>query len=192
MVHAAIHDAVNAIERRSRPYAYETEANATASVDAAVAAAARDTLVSVLGTLPESPECRAAGIAFVDASYTVALAAVPDGFAKTDGVANGQAAAAAIIAQRAGDGSDTPLLDFDFPFPIAFAPGWGQVAPFVLVDSMQFRPRPSYHVTSAVSATRTAILTRPETRTGRHSNPPTRYPTTIPHTQSRVAWLLKS
>jgi hypothetical protein len=164
MVHAAVHDAVNAIERRSRPYAFGASALTSASPDAAVAAAARDVLVSVIGVLPESPECRAAGIASVEASYAAALATIDDGPAKVDGVATGQAAAAAIIAQRAGDGSDTPLLDFDypqgtepgewrftpdFPFPIAFAPGWGQVTPFVLRRSSQFRPRQPYKVTSA-------------------------------------------
>src|SRR5688572_27579482 len=45
MVHAAIHDAVNAVDRRSRSYAYDAQASSAASVDAAVAAAARDTLV---------------------------------------------------------------------------------------------------------------------------------------------------
>ena len=49
MVHAAIHDAVNAIDRRSRPYAYDAEFSGPASVDAAVAAAARRTLISVIG-----------------------------------------------------------------------------------------------------------------------------------------------
>jgi hypothetical protein len=162
MVHAAIHDAVNAIERRSRPYAYDAQAISSASVDAAVAAAARGTLVSVFSTLPESAECRAAGTAAADAFYAAALATVPEGAAKTDGVSVGQAAANAIILRRTGDGSDTPLLDFDFPqgtepgewrftpdfpFPIAFAPKWGQVTPFVLEHSAQFRPHPPYRVT---------------------------------------------
>ena len=57
MMHAAIHDAVNAIDRRSRPYAFDAEVSGPASMDAAVAAAARDVLVSVIATLPESPEC---------------------------------------------------------------------------------------------------------------------------------------
>jgi hypothetical protein len=161
MVHAAIHDAANAIDRRSRPYAYHPQASSSASVDAAVAAAARDTLVSVFGTLPESADCRAAGIAAADAFYAVALAAVPDGTAKTGGVSIGQAAANAIIVRRTGDGSDTLLFDFDypqgtepgewrftpdFPFPIAFAPKWGEVTPFVLERSSQFRARPPYRV----------------------------------------------
>jgi hypothetical protein len=164
MVHVAIHDAVNAIDRRSRPYTFVARASAGASLDAAVAAAARDVLVSVINMLPESPECRASGVAQAEALYAAALALVPDGPAKIDGVAVGQAAAAAIIALRAGDGSDQNLTDFgypqgtepgewrftpDFPFPFAFAPDWGKVRPFVLHRSSQFRPSPPYQLKSA-------------------------------------------
>ena len=66
MVHVAIHDAVNAIDRRSRPYAFDAEASGPVSLDAAVAAAARDVLVSVISGLPESPECIANGIAHTE------------------------------------------------------------------------------------------------------------------------------
>jgi hypothetical protein len=163
MMHAAVHDAVNAIDRRSRPYAFDAEVSGPASPDAAVAAAARDALVSVIAGLPESPQCVANGIADANASYVAALAAIPDGAAKTNGVAVGQAAAAAIVALRADDGSDAPLVDFDYPqgtepgqwrftpdFPLqlAFAPNWGKVIPFVLMRSSQFRPRAPYHLAS--------------------------------------------
>jgi hypothetical protein len=163
MVHAAIHDALNAIDRHSSPYAYDAQVGGPASLDAAVAAAARDTLVAVIGTLPESVECRAAGIADANASYADALAAIPDGPAESGGVAVGQAASAAIVALRANDRSDQPLLDFnfpqgtepgewrftpDFPFPFAFAPDWGTVTPFVLHHSAQFQPKPPYDVKS--------------------------------------------
>ena len=103
MVHIAIHDAVNAIERRSRPYVFDSQASGAASLDAAIAAAARDVLVSVISTLPESPECRAAGIANANGSYAAALAAIPNGPTKDNGIAVGQVSAAAIIALRADD-----------------------------------------------------------------------------------------
>lgn len=51
MTHIAIHDALNAIDRRSRPYAADFQAPAGASAAAAVAAAARDVLVSQLRQL---------------------------------------------------------------------------------------------------------------------------------------------
>jgi hypothetical protein len=161
MVHVAIHDALNAIDRRSRPYALDEEVNGPLSPSAAIAAAARDVLVSVIGQLQESPECIAAGLASAEADYAAALAAIPAGAAKRRGVRLGQAAAAAIVALRASDGSDAPLLDFAYPegtrpgewrftpeVPFAFAPLWGQVTPFVLTHGSQFRPGPPDTVTS--------------------------------------------
>ena len=162
-MHVAIHDALNAIDRRSRPYVFKTGAKPGASPDAAVAAAARDVLVPLLQQLPAPfSDCVATSgaVATVDAAYAAALGAIPDGRAKRQGVALGQAAAAAILALRAGDGSDTPLFDTAYPqgtqpgeyrftpgFDFAFAPGWADVTPFVLRDSSQFRPGPPYRVT---------------------------------------------
>ena len=54
-------------------------------------------------------------MAVVEDAYKDALAAIPNGPAKTKGLKVGQAAAAAIVAMRAADGSDTPLLDFAYP-----------------------------------------------------------------------------
>jgi hypothetical protein len=154
MVHAAIHDAMNAIDRRSRPYAYDAAAPVPSSVDAAVAAAARDVLVAVIPTLPESASCVDAGVSSANNSYLTALAAIGNGPAKSNGIALGQAAAAAILARRANDGSDIVWFDPnypqgtapgewrftpDFPFQIAFAPDWGKVTPFVLQHAAQYR-----------------------------------------------------
>jgi hypothetical protein len=164
MTHLAIHDALNAIDRRSRPYAFVARAQPQTSPEGAVAAAARDVLVALLAKLPAPPftqACIDAGVASVEADYAKALAALPDGPAKTRGVALGQAAAAAILALRAADGSDTQFLAFDYPqgtapgvwrftpgLPFALAPGWADVTPFVLRDSSQFRPPPPYALTS--------------------------------------------
>jgi len=163
MAHVAIHDALNAIRRRSQPYVYDARAKHGSSPDAAVAAAARDVLVPVLGQLqaPFPQACIDAGVASVEADYAAALDAIPDGPRKDRGVAVGQAAAAAVLALRATDGADTTLLDFGFPQgddpgewiftpdrPFAFAPGWAQVTPFVLDDASQFRPEPPYALSS--------------------------------------------
>jgi hypothetical protein len=162
-MHVAIHDALNAIERRSRPYAFATrQPLPKASPDAAVAAAARSVLVPMLEQLPAPfADCAPASIAGVEDDYAAALAAIPDGRAKERGVQLGQAAAAAIVALRTGDGADTPLFDTAYPqgtapgayrftpgFSFAFAPGWADVTPFVLSDSSQFRADPPYNVTS--------------------------------------------
>ena len=162
MTHIAIHDALNAIDRRSHPYAFFGHASRQASTDAAVATAARDVLVPVLGQIPAPfPQaCIDAAIASVEADYAAALDAIADTPSKRKGVDVGAKAAAAILALRADDGSDTPLLDFDYPqgtepgeyrftpgTPFAFAPGWADVTPFVLGDSSQFRADPPFDVT---------------------------------------------
>src|SRR5262245_58157396 len=161
MMHVAIHDALNAIERRSRPYAFDAPLNPGASRDAAVAAAARDVLVPLINQLPFPPACLQAGVVSVEADYAASLAAVPNGTAKTAGIQIGQASAAAILALRAGDGSDTPLMDFAYPqgtnpgeyrnppgVNFTFASGWGRVTPFVLNHASQFRPGPPFQVSS--------------------------------------------
>jgi hypothetical protein len=163
MMHIAIHDSLNGIDRRSHTYALDIPPLATASVDAAVAAAAHDVLKNVLEQIPfPFPQaCIDAGVASVEADYADALAGIADGLPKTQGVAIGETAAAAILALRVADGSDTPLLDFSYPqgtnpgeyrftpgVDFAFAPGWGNVTPFVLKRSSQFRSGPPYRVGS--------------------------------------------
>jgi len=157
IMHIAIHDALNAIDRRSQPYAYRGHAHAHTSPQAAVAAAAHDTLITAIRQVPAPfpQSCRDAGVARVEADYAAALAAVPDEREKARGVAVGKAAAAAVLAARAGDGSDTTLADTSYRqgtrpgeyrftpgTAFAFAPGWGDVRPFTLRSADQFRPAP--------------------------------------------------
>ena len=161
MVHLAMHDALNAIDRQSRPYAFDVRVTGPVSPAAALAAAARDVLISAIGQLQESAACIQGGMATVEADYAAALAAIPDNEAKTRGVMLGRAAATAIINLRSTDGSDTPLVDLAYPqgtepgeyrftpgVPFAFAPGWGNVTPFVLESSAQYRASPPYRVDS--------------------------------------------
>jgi hypothetical protein len=89
------------------------------------------------------------------------LAGIPDGSAKSEGIAVGQAAAAAILTVRAADHATTQVAytpgtqpgDWvPTPNPVPFDPpaaadllpaalsGWGQVTPFVLRRSSQFEP----------------------------------------------------
>src|SRR5262245_33659018 len=146
MAHLAMHDALNAIERRYEPYAYDAEAPRGASPEAAVATAAHDVLIARI------PNQKAS----LDAALASALAAIPDGKAKTDGVATGRAAAAAIVARRDKNGSKdfapyTPGNELGFwrPTPPRFAQaigaGLGKVTPFTTVSGAQFElPRPAY------------------------------------------------
>jgi hypothetical protein len=144
MVHAAVHDTLNAIDRRYRPYALDVRVDPNASPDAAVAAAAHDVLIH---ELPVSQH------AFLDAQYTNSLSGIPDSPAKVAGIAVGQAAAATIIAVRISDGADAPMSYTPdsgpgewIPTPPAFLPallpGWEDVMPFTLRSSAQFRLDP--------------------------------------------------
>jgi len=131
VVQAAVHDAVNAIDRRFEPYTSDVSAPG-ASVEAAVATAAHD----VLDTLSPS---RAA---LTDAEYAAALAEIPDGPAKAAGISVGQLCAAETLERRADDGLAQAALpvyvpsgapgDYDFtpPFTLALFPGWGRLVPW--------------------------------------------------------------
>jgi hypothetical protein len=160
MVHLAMHDALNAIVRRFRPYILGLRGPKTASPEAALAAAAHDVLVSVIGHVPTNfPNCVQTALAGVEADYTAALATVPDGAAKTDGIAVGQTAAARVIARRSTDGSDVQYLDSSYPqgsqpgeyrntlpYTFVLAPGWANVTPFTLRDASQYLPGPPFRV----------------------------------------------
>ena len=84
MMHLAVHDALNAIERRYEPYLYEVERIPPAAPAAAIAAAARDVLVGVIPAWGK-PEQRAKALAIVESAYAAALAKVPDGSAQEAG-----------------------------------------------------------------------------------------------------------
>lgn len=167
MTHIAIHDALNAINPRYASYAADLFAPPGTSIDAAVAAAARTVMASVFNDFPEpfGSACGLKGLATVDKAYAQALAAIPEGKPKEEGVAIGRRAAAEIIEQREGDGSDQTLIDPAYPQgtapgqwrftegnAFAFAPQWGSVKPFGLKTADQIRSAPPHRLTSAAYA----------------------------------------
>jgi hypothetical protein len=101
MVHVAIYDAVNAIDGEHEPYLSGLPSAPGASKAAAVAAAAHDVLVALPPLPPLSPDAMRASVAEL---YRLYLLEIPDGPAKDQGIAIGQAAAAAMNAARADDG----------------------------------------------------------------------------------------
>src|SRR5918999_1039175 len=109
MMHLAVFEAVNAIVGDYKPYLGTIEAPAGASPEAAAIAAAHRTLVSLHPTSEES----------LDDSRDASLSAIPDGPAKNDGIAVGEAAADAILALRTNDGaanaSDPPYTPGQSP-----------------------------------------------------------------------------
>ena len=98
MVHAAMFDAVNSIERRYRPYLVQLPADPTTSKEAAAAAAA----AAVLATIDEKTAAE------MKAALATYLASIPDGAAKSEGIKLGEAVAAKVLEARANDGSDAP------------------------------------------------------------------------------------
>ena len=154
----AMHDALNAIDRRSRPYALRLRALPDASPEAAIATAAHEILVDqfgrMVGLLGLSSQQ-----ALLDEAYTQALSRIPDDSRKSEGVFIGAAAAAAMLAVRANDGWETQTFQdsnyvegtkpgeyrFTEGTPFAFLPNWGDLPPFALRDGSQFRPPPPYN-----------------------------------------------
>ena len=100
IVQLAVFEAVNAITHQYQPYLGTITAPAGASADAAAVAAAYTVLRSYFSTN---------SAAALDAARASSLAAIPDSQSKADGIVTGEAAAAAMIALRAGDGS-APLI----------------------------------------------------------------------------------
>jgi hypothetical protein len=151
IVQAAVHDAVQAIDRRFEPYHVRIK-GASGSPEAAAAKAAHDVLVNILPSQAAS----------LDTTYHDYLAA--HGLAENDpGVRAGELAAAGILALRTNDGRVPNPLPPPFiggtdpgvwrPTP-SFLPGpppgfapmalsWlGTVPPFTLKSGHQFRAEP--------------------------------------------------
>jgi hypothetical protein len=163
MVQVAVHDALNAIDRRYDAYYFEGPGDPAASPDAAVAAAAHTVLVGVIGGYG-TPAQKAATFALVDQAYAASMARVTDGPARNKGVSVGRTAGAAILALRKDDGAfrDAPYTPGmgpgkwqPHPNPVpanppianpdlvrgyapAAVPGWGNVTPFTLLSASQF------------------------------------------------------
>ena len=149
-VQAAVYDAVVGIEGRYAPYRFHAHAPRGASAQAAAAAAAHQILVTYV------PSAQAA----LDADYAASLAQLPDGTAKTDGIAFGNRAAGNLIRLRAHDGRNAPILftrppapGVWRPTPPAFlpmsAPWLGFVTPLLVHSATQFAPPGPPALTSA-------------------------------------------
>ncbi|HEY5322066.1 MAG TPA: vanadium-dependent haloperoxidase, partial [Caldimonas sp.] len=181
-VQIAVYDAVMAIAGTHRPFAMTPTAPAAgASQEAAVAAAAYGVLS---GLFPSR------GAAY-QAAYDAQLASLPDGSAKTLGLAVGAEVAAGILALRAADGRMVALAPY--------VPGTAQgqfrgtnpvgrpnpfIKPFVLTSNAQFRaPAPpaltsiayaaDVNETKALGSATSTTRTAEQTETARfHTEPP--------------------
>jgi hypothetical protein len=123
IVQLAVFEAVNATTGDYQPYLGTIVAPAGASADAAAAQAAHDVLFNYFST----SKCTllTSCSTLLDAKLAASLALIPDGQPKTEGIATGKAAAAAMIALRANDGSAPPK----FYTPGKVVPGAWQATP---------------------------------------------------------------
>ena len=150
MVHAAMFDAVNSIERRYRPYLLQLPADPATSKEAAAAAAA----AAVLATIDDRTAANVKGV------LSTYLDSIADSVAKWDGVKLGEAVAAKIVAARATDGSDAPdayrprtTPGVYVPTTITISSMWPNMRPFVIRSPSQFRPDPPVSLESKEWAT---------------------------------------
>src|SRR5712664_103115 len=139
MLHVAMFEAVNAIDRRYAPYKLNLAAERTTSKEAAAASAAYDILVALY------PDQKAD----LDATLAAWLSGIAETEAKSKGIELGKKAAAGIIALRANDSSDktenyrpytTPGIYVPTTLPIeSTSPA---LTPWVMGTGSQFRPGP--------------------------------------------------
>jgi hypothetical protein len=139
MLHIAMFEAVNAIDRRYAPYKLNLAAERTTSKEAAAASAAYDILVALY------PDQKAD----LDATLAASLSGIAETEAKSKGIELGKKAAAGIIALRANDSSGktenyrpyaTPGIYVPTTLPIeSTSPA---LTPWVMGTGSQFRPVP--------------------------------------------------
>ncbi|MBB4370747.1 hypothetical protein GGD63_003542 [Bradyrhizobium sp. cir1] len=139
MMHVAMFEAVNAIDRRYAPYKISLSADRSTSREAAAAVAAHDVLLSIYPDLKSD----------LSSALTSSLAPIADGESKTAGIALGKEAAVQIIQLRAKDGSAAVETYRPLTTPGAYVPTvvplfstTGATTPWVMTSGSQFRPGP--------------------------------------------------
>lgn len=149
IVQVSVFEAVNAVSGRYPPQRAKLAPAPSASAEAAVAAATRTALAKLMPA--QQPA--------IDADYQALLGRVPDGSAKTAGIALGEQAATAIVALCADDGALAPDVYRPHAAPGVYVPTtgpavphWGARRPWVMSRGDHFRPGPPPALTSALWA----------------------------------------
>ena len=153
ILHAAMYDAVNSIEKSHAPYrVLLPNVPSSASQDGAATSAAHEVLTNLFPAFQSQ----------LDFEYQRSLSSIPDGSDKDAGAAVGKTIADQMLAIRAGDGSQNAPPPFVFGsgpgayqstppnFPSPQFTIWSQVTPFALASANQFRPGPPPDLSSAV------------------------------------------
>jgi PAP2 superfamily len=152
IMHAAIYDAVNAIDRSHKPYLVRlARRERDASQEAAADAAAHEILVALYPSFQTT----------FDTELQQLLAQIPDGEEKAEGIGIGKTVADRILALRSTDGATSSPVPYVFgnapgdyqSTPPNFPPQpqfthWSHVTPFALERADQFRPGPPPALTS--------------------------------------------
>lgn len=167
IVQGAVYDAVNAIKGGHDPYLRGLKAATSASKGAAASTAAHHVLIGLVNQAPLTAtltvDVKSAIKARLDAEYADSLAEIANGEAKNKGIEVGAAAAAAMLANRSGDGRHGAP-----GFPVGFGPGqWRPVGPGFVNDPGGWvrnvrpftLPSPGYFQTSGPSALTSAQYT---------------------------------
>jgi hypothetical protein len=155
MTQGAVYDAVNAITQTHEPYLLDETFDQGASLNAAATQAAYRVLTNIANSVPGSIAFPNKGtlLARLETEHDASLGAIADSQAKTDGIAAGNAAADAMIADRQGDGRfgpsqwdpDTsaghwwPQARPDGSLILDPTPWAGTVDPFLMPTSSYFR-----------------------------------------------------
>jgi hypothetical protein len=143
IVHAAIYDAVNAVDRTHRPYRVQPSTPQDTSAEVAAAVAAHRVLLALY---PKRIDC-------FDKALDESLADVPEGESRLNGMLLGKAVAESMLDWRRGDGANrrvayTPGTEPGLwrPTPPGFKAGllpqWPAVTCFCMKTGAQFRPAP--------------------------------------------------
>jgi len=174
IMHVAMFDAVNGIDRKYEPYFVTASAPPGARAEAAAIQAAYTTLSALL------PAHQAA----YDAQLAASLAALPGDHGNSQSIARGRAwgesVANAILAWRANDGFSTVLPPFVGDtaagfwrhVPLGAAPNAAYVytvtEPFVVPDPMAFDPGPPYGFANRADALASAAYAADVNETKAH------------------------
>ena len=149
MMHVAMSDAVNTVQNKYTIYAAAGPANPSASAEAAAAAAAQRVL---LQQLPGQK-------ALLEQAFVESTKAVPDGPARQEGIAIGEKCAAAILADRASDGTNVADTYRPITTPGTWIPTtpplfaeYARAKPWVMKSADQVRPPPPPDLKSALYA----------------------------------------
>ncbi len=139
ILHVAMFEAVNAIERRYAPYKLTLSADRSTSKEAAAAAAAYDVLLAIY------PDQKPG----LDAAMTASLSGIAETESKSNGIELGKKAAAGVIAFRTNDGGAAQESYRPYAKPGVYVPTTmplfstvGATSPWVMTSGSQFRPAP--------------------------------------------------